>query len=159
MLPHQLTDFSIMQTAIIGTVTFPKTEEQKPSVCLVLSQHQILLVAPKDKIQRFHWSFCNQTFQHCSLKGNEVFWSFKCYFKKNKNKKTTLLLSKLKYVPGCHTTNNSADAAPVTVLHISIQEQGVALVQMSLLICFCHQCLLYSLCWHTSILLFLCQII
>lgn len=87
MLPHQLTDFSIMQTAIIGTVTFPKTEEQKPSVCLVLSQHQILLVAPKDKIQRFHWSFCNQTFQHCSLKGNEVFWSFKCYFKKNKNKK------------------------------------------------------------------------
>lgn len=86
MLPHQLTDLFITQTT--GTVTFPKTEVQKPSVCLVLSQHQILLVAPKDKTQMFHWSFYNQTCQHCSLKGNEgvSFWSFECYLKKKKNK-------------------------------------------------------------------------
>jgi len=67
--------------------------------------------------------------------------------------KRFLLLSKLRYIPGYHATNNSVrQMLPLSVLCISTPEQRIALVQMSLLICFYHQCLLCSLCWHTSIL-------
>lgn len=122
-----------------------------------LSQLQILHVFRKHKSSTGHFIIKHFSIVTYCLSDNEVFF----YLLLNVTLKKHFVVEQTEvcsWLPR-YKQFNSADAAPVTVLCVSIQEQRIALVQVSLLICFYHQCLLHGLCWHASTLPCLCQII